>query len=297
MIDAILQQVVRLPLPSPRPGRRLRLGQHRSRQRGVSLDFDQIVDYQLGEPVRHINWAATARRSGEWPVVNTFREDQDLTLMLLVDLSASMDFGSQRLTKRELAAEIGASLVYSALCNHDRVGLLTFADRVVEFLPPRHTGAYQRAVPEAILDAPGVPADVSWPLAIDALERRVPQPVLAVVLSDFFTDDTAGMSDALTRLVRRHDPLALVVTDPCESDLPILPGRLVAQDLETGRRKAYPFTRRNQRRARAVRQAWEQELHTLLDRLHIPHLTVAPHRDYVVDLSRALDPRAWRSPR
>ena len=101
VIETILPQVKYIPLPVHWFARQARLGVHKSRQRGTGLEFDQIVEYRDGETSRKINWAATARRGGEIPFVNRYYEDKALTLMLLVDMSASMDFGSARLTKRK----------------------------------------------------------------------------------------------------------------------------------------------------------------------------------------------------
>ncbi len=286
MIETILQQVTRIPLAVSWRTRQVRLGQHRSRQRGAGLDFDQIRVYQLGEAVRHINWAATARRGGTVPLVNSYDEEKDLTVLLLIDFSASMHFGSTRRTKRALAAEISASLVYSALAAHDRIGLLGFAADVVCYLPPRQQRTYQRLIPETILQREAGQGPAHFGAAVARLERWVKHAALVFLISDFLTDDTESLRQALMRLRRRHDVIALVVRDPLEANLPAGQGRMVTRDLETGAVRSLSLTRANQRRMAAQAAARQAHLHRMLQQCRLPSITVTPHSNYVADLSQ-----------
>ncbi|HEY7711129.1 MAG TPA: DUF58 domain-containing protein [Candidatus Entotheonella sp.] len=284
MMDTILQHVTRIPLSVHWLAHQVRLGQHRSRQRGSGLDFDQIREYLPGEAIRKINWTATARRGSGMPLVNTYAEEKDLTVMLLVDLSASMNFGSTRLTKRALAAEISASLVYSTLITHDRVGLLGFADDVACYLPPRQARTYQRLIPESILNSESGSDPADWWTAVSCLERWVTRPTLMFLLSDFLTDDRERLRRALKRLCRRHDLIALVVTDPLEQALPTGTARMVSRDLETGAVRSYSLTRTNQRRMAERIEAQRAQLGQLFRHLSMPYLTVTPDRHYIDDL-------------
>jgi uncharacterized protein (DUF58 family) len=197
VIETILQRVTRIPFHIPWRAHHDHHGQHQSRLRGSGLEFDQLKEYQAGEGIQKINWAATARR-GESPLlVNTYYEEKDITVMLLVDLSASMDFGSTRVQKKTLAAEISASLVYSALASRDRVGFLGFTSQVECYFPPSRSKAYQRAIPEAILSSRlsstqaggGERSPANFWTAVEGLERRIKAPVLIFLLSDFLIDD------------------------------------------------------------------------------------------------------------
>ena len=288
VIETILPQVKYIPLPVHWFARQARLGVHKSRQRGTGLEFDQIVEYRDGETSRKINWAATARRGGEIPFVNRYYEDKALTLMLLVDMSASMDFGSARLTKKSLAAEISASLVYSALAGHDRVGLLGFIAGTVCYIPPRPCRAYQRVIPERILTYEASHAAASFPTAVTSLERLVKRRSLVFILSDFLTEDLAELEYALRRLCRLHDVIALVVTDPLEVSHPSGTTRLVTRDLETGQLRSYRLTRRNQQQMALCERHRRSQLHGVFQRLGIPHLTVTPHSNYCEDLRHLL---------
>jgi uncharacterized protein (DUF58 family) len=266
------------------------LGQQRSRQRGAGLEFDQLTEYASGGTVRRINWAATARRGSDTPLVNVYYEEQDFTVMLLVDLSASMDFGSTRLTKKTLSAEICASLVHSALVAHNRVGFLGFTSRLVCSLPPCQAKHYQWAIPERILACAADPAPVDFSTAATALERWVKSPALVFLLSDFLTDDLPQFERALTRVCRQHEIVALRVTDPLEMTFPSGTARLVTRDLETNRVQVYNLTRKNRQRMAAHAQAHATQLSSVLKRAGVPYLTVTPHSNYCDELSRLFLP-------
>jgi uncharacterized protein (DUF58 family) len=288
MIEAILQHVTQIPLPIRWMAQHTRLGQHESRQRGSGMDFDQIKEYQQGETVRKVNWAATARKGSLTPLVNAYYEERDLSVILVVDLSASMDFGSTRLTKRSLAAEICASLVYSALASHDRVGLLGFASDVVCYLPPRHTWNYQRAIPQHILTAQAGTGAVNFWAVVESVEKWIKHRSLMFLLSDFLTDNTAEIGQALTQLRRKHDLITLLVNDPLEHHLPTAHARLVTCDLETGHLTFYSFTRKNQRSMEARRRSREAELGQMFGKLGLPHLTVTPTSNYTEELAQLM---------
>ena len=194
MSEAVVQRVSRIPYSIRWHAQHLRLGQHGSRLRGAGLEFDQLKESSYGEGVRTINWAATARRGGTPLLVNTYYEEKDLTVMLLVDVSASMDFGSVRLSKKRLVAEISASLVYSALLSHDRVGFLGFTSIVETYLPPRRARGYQQAIPAAILHDAYERTRADWVTVAAILEERLKRPALLFLLSDFLTDDMLPLS-------------------------------------------------------------------------------------------------------
>jgi uncharacterized protein (DUF58 family) len=286
VIDAFIKQATRIPLRLRRPTDHARLGQQRSRQRGGGLAFDRITPYQPGDVVSRINWAATARHGGTTPLVNVYHEEKDFTVMLLVDLSASMRFGSTRLTKRARAAEVCASLVYSALVEHNRVGFLGLTAEVEHFLPPSQAPAYQRLILEHIMADSAAPTPVNFAAATTALERCLPQPALIFLLSDFLLQDTQPLESALSRLSRRHEVIALHILDPLERMFPIGTARLVMRDLETQQVQAYSLTRANQRRMAEQTQARHTHVQLLFQRLRVPYLSITPQSNYHHDLSR-----------
>ena len=295
MIDALLQHITRIPLNVRWLTHQSRLGLHKSQQHGSGLEFDQIMEYRHGEAIRKINWAATARQGGDTPFVNVYYEEKDLTVMLLVDMSASMDFGSVRLTKKALTAEIAASLVYSALAGHDRIGCLGFASAVVSYFPPQHSRMYQRAIPESLLTGGSAQAAANFANAVDCLARLVKRQALVFLLSDFLTDDLQGLEQALRRLCRLHEVIGLIVTDPLETSLPAGASRLMTRDLETGQLRSYRLTRRNQRRMAHHEHTRRAQLHQVFQRLGVSYMTVTPHSNYGADISHLLLTRHRRA--
>ena len=286
MSEAVVQRVSRIPYSIRWHAPHLRLGQHGSRLRGTGLEFDQLKESSYGAGVRTINWAATARRGGTPLLVNTYYEEKDLTVMLLVDVSASMDFGSVRLSKKRLVAEISASLVYSALLSHDRVGFLGFTSIVETYLPPRRARRYQQAIPAAILHDAYERTRADWVTVAAILEERLKRPALLFLLSDFLTDDMLPLSQALARLQARHDVIALVVTDPREEELPAGYARMALRDLETGQITRYDFSAKNRQIMAAVAQTRQRQLQQTFQHLGIASVTVSPCSDYVQDITR-----------
>jgi uncharacterized protein (DUF58 family) len=295
MIETILQRVTRLPLHVRWVAHLPRLGQHQSRRHGAGLEFDRLREYQEGEAVQKMNWAATARLGGSLPFINVYYETSALPVMLLVDMSGSMDFGSSRLTKKNLAAEISASVVFSALSGHDRVGMLGFSSRVMCYFPPRQHRGYQRAIPESILSHAAERAPACFEVAIAHLERSLKGRTLMFVLSDFLTDDVQGLEYALMRLRHVHDVIALVVSDPLERAFPAGCTRIFTRDLETGQIRSCSLTRRNQQHMAARDQTRQAQLAEVFQRLGIASLTVTSQSNYAEELSQLLLSRHRRT--
>ena len=224
----LLRRVRLVELRARRLVEDLLAGPYRSVFRGRGLEFDDIREYQPGDDVRAINWHTTARTGTVQIKQNV--EERCLTVMLAVDLSASGDFGSVPQSKRELAAELAAVLALSAVLNNDRVGLLLFTDTVERYLRPRTGRRQALAIVAAILDhtprSPRTSLQQLLRMRGHALRRRA----TIFLLSDFL--DT-GFERALRLAGRRHDLVAVPITDGVEVRLPAL-GWLVCEDAETG---------------------------------------------------------------
>jgi uncharacterized protein (DUF58 family) len=286
MIETLLQRVTRIPLHTRCRAYEPQWGHSQSRLRGAGMEFDQLKEYQAGDRIRSINWAATARRGGTPLMVNTYYEEKELTVMLLVDLSASMDFGSIRLSKKALAAEVSASLVYSALVTHNRVGFLGFTSQADLYWPPRSLRAYQRGIPEAILQAASTRAVANIEVAVSALEDRLNHPALVFLMSDFLSDEPQQFSQALLRLGEQHDLVVLLVTDPRERTLPPGNAQIAMRDLETGQVMIYHVSRQNRHAMATMAQARDAQLQQMCRDLGIVHVIVTPQSDYAADLTR-----------
>lgn len=294
MIETILQRITYIPFPIMWRAGHGHLGHHQSRWRGSGLEFDQLKEYQTDEGIHKINWAATARRGGSPLLVNTYYEEKEITVLLLVDLSASMDFGSARVNKRTLAAEISASLIYSALITHDRIGFLGFTSRVECYYPPRRSKAYQRAIPEAILYEGSERTPANFWTAVEGLEHRIKTPALVFLFSDFLIEDGQQLTQALSRLGSQHDLIALVVTDPREVSLPKGNVRVAVRDLETGERTLYHFSQENRRKMMATAKRRQGQIRQIFYNLGIAYVHVTPQSNYGADIAQLFRTRRQR---
>jgi len=239
-------------------------GQYHSVFKGQGMNFDEVREYQPGDDVRAIDWNVTARMNH--PFIKKFVEERELTLMLVVDVSGSGLFGSRNQSKRELAAEIASVLAFSAIRNNDKVGLLLFTDDVEKFIPPRKgRGHVLRVIREVLFSEPKR-RGTNLVHALEFMGRVLPHKAIAVVISDFLecgetlrsatkppssrqqvaSLPSADMSvrsktgvlpqavqTALRMANRRHDVVAVQITDRYELELPAL-GRLTLEDAENG---------------------------------------------------------------
>jgi uncharacterized protein (DUF58 family) len=204
------------------------LGTYRSVFRGSGLDFEEVREYEQGDDIRSIDWNVTARMGA--PYVKKFREDRELNIFLLVDVSSSTWFGSARRSKRDLAAEVGALLAVVALRNNDRVGLLTFSDRIERYLPPRAGREHLLRVIRELLFAEPVRARTDVGEAVRFLANVTKKRAVVFVLSDLID---ANYASPLRRLAARHDVVALTLNDPREGELPNV-GVVALEDAESG---------------------------------------------------------------
>jgi len=237
-------------------------GQYHSVFKGQGMNFDEVREYQPGDEVRAIDWNVTARMNH--PFIKKFVEERELTLMLVVDVSGSGLFGSRDQSKRELAAEIASVLAFSAIRNNDKVGLLLFTDEVEKFIPPRKgRGHVLRVIREVLFFEPKR-RGTDLVHALEFMGRVLPHKAIAVIISDFiFSNDAVSavpsrrsredprtqrsredarhysgvlppsVQTALRMANRRHDVVAVQITDRYELELPAL-GRLTLEDAETG---------------------------------------------------------------
>jgi uncharacterized protein (DUF58 family) len=203
-------------------------GEYQSVFKGRGMEFDEVREYQVGDDVRSIDWNVTAR-SGK-PFVKRFREERELTVIFLVDLSASGSFGSVKRPKNELAAEICALLAFAAIKNNDKVGLMVFTDHVEMFIPPKKGTRHVLRVIREILSFRPQRTRTDITRALDYLGRVQSRRAVVFLISDFQAE---GFERSLRVLGRRHDLIAVAVTDPREMALPDV-GLIELEDAETG---------------------------------------------------------------
>lgn len=205
-------------------------GKYHSAFRGLGMEFEEVRQYQIGDDIRSIDWNVSARM-GE-PFVKVFREERELTVMLVVDLSRSQEFGTHEQFKRELVAELGATLAFSAIKNNDKVGLILFTDRVEKFVPPRKGTRHVLRVIRELLAYQPEGRGTNIALAMEHLNRIMRRKAVVFLISDF-QDSRYEKPLKITR--QSHDLILIAVNDRREQEIPNL-GLIELEDGETGRR-------------------------------------------------------------
>ena len=224
----VLRQIRRLQLKARRAVEDILGGEYHSVFKGAGMAFEEVREYQPGDDVRSIDWNVTARMGH--PFVKRFVEERELTVLLAVDVSGSNQFGSGMQQKREVAAELAAVLAFSAINNNDRVGLVQFSDRVERFVPPRKgTRHVLRLIRDVLFFTPQQ-SGTSLREGLDFLNRVQRRRAVVFFFSDFLDHN---FEKAFKRTGRRHDLVAVRLTDPREEELPAV-GLLELEDAESG---------------------------------------------------------------
>ncbi len=204
-------------------------GQYHAVFKGRGMSFDSVREYQAGDDIRNIDWNVTARTGDVF--VKQFVEERELTVLLVVDMSASGDFGTDQVSKRELAAEIAAVLAFSAIKNNDRVGVVMFSDRIERFIPPKKGRSHVLRVILELLEFEPEGTGTSLEVVCDYVSRIQRKRAVVFFLSDFLAEP--GYERALGVCSRRHDVVPVVMSDRAETHLPDL-GLVPMEDAETG---------------------------------------------------------------
>jgi uncharacterized protein (DUF58 family) len=251
-------------------------GNYHSVFKGRGMNFEDVREYQPGDEIRAIDWNVTARLGNAF--VKKFTEERELTVMLIVDVSASGNFGSTVQSKRELAAEVACLLAFSAIRNNDKVGLLLFTDRVELFIPPKKGRSHTlRLIREILFFEPsGRGTDPA--LALDYLNKIVTRRAVAFFISDF---QAADFSHALAVSGRRHDFIAIRVQDERETVLPNV-GMITLEDAETGEQiEINTGDRRTRAQFSDLAEENARELTRTLRRNNIDTITLRTSEDYL----------------
>jgi uncharacterized protein (DUF58 family) len=285
----ILKQVRRIEISTRGLVNEVFSGEYHSVFKGRGMNFAEVREYQYGDDIRSIDWNVTARSGA--PFVKVFEEERELTVMLLVDVSASGDFGTRERLKGEMAVEICALLAFSAIKNNDKVGLVIFSDRIEKFVPPRKGRRHVlRVLRELLYHEPeGRGTDIT--AALDYLNHVQKKKAVTFLVSDFQDE---GFERALSIAGRRHDVVAVRVSDPRERTLPPV-GWMELEDPETGERVMVDTSDVDFRQRFAERvERRRAELDRALRRSKVDVVDVETGRPYVEPLMRFFRERARR---
>ncbi len=267
-------------------------GQYHSVFKGRGMEFEEVREYLPGDEVRAIDWNVTARFGH--PFIKKFKEERELTVMLLVDVSGSGQFGSVRQTKNELAAELAAVLAFSAVRNNDKVGLVMFTDAVEKYVPPKKGRRHVLRVVREILAFKPAGRGTDIVRALDYLNQVQRRRAVTFLLSDFQVGDTETLSRKLRVTGSRHDLVALSLRDPREETLPAV-GLLELRDNETGERVLLDTfdARVRDRYEQTARQRFDQ-LRRLLRNSACDHVEIRTDLDYLKPLVQFFRSREQR---
>ncbi len=264
-------------------------GEYHSVFKGRGMTFEEVRPYQAGDDIRTIDWNVTARMNDAY--VKIYAEERELTVMLLVDLSASQEFGSREKTKGEIAAEIAAMLAFSAITNNDRVGLLLFTDRVERFVPPKKGRKHVMRLITEILNARPQGTRTDLNAGLQRLTHVVKRKCVTFLVSDFIAD---GYEQSLRIAARRHDVVPIVLRDPLEEGLPST-GLTLVEDPETGERVRIDFGSTHVRETFARVVGARREERTRMFRKHsLDFVELRAGESYVKSLVTFFHARAHR---
>lgn len=265
-------------------------GSYHSTFKGRGMEFEDVREYNPGDDVRSIDWNVTARTGV--PYIKRFREERELTVMLMVDLSGSTDFGTAGQTKGELAAEICALLAFSAIKNNDRVGLLIFTDRVEKFIPPKKGKNHVLRVVREVLFHKPMHRGTEVGAAVEHVMKVLKRKSVVFLLSDFIPG--TRLRRPLSALNNRHDLIALRITDAREQEMPAM-GLVQFQDPETGEVLFVDtFNADFRRRFAEVTGAVAQEVKHLFKQLKIDSVDVRTGEPYLEAMVQLFKKRALR---
>jgi uncharacterized protein (DUF58 family) len=224
----ILKKVKRIEIATRGLVNEVFSGEYHSVFKGRGMEFAEVREYQFGDDIRNIDWNVTAR--SEHPYVKVFDEERELTVMLMVDVSSSGNFGTASQMKGEVAAELCAVLAFSAIKNNDKVGLMIFSDKIEKFIPPRKGKQHVLRVIREILYFKPEDSRTDLNIALEYLSRVIKRRSIVFLISDFLTEE---YEKSLQIANKKHDIIAIDIIDPREVEIPSV-GLLELEDAETG---------------------------------------------------------------
>lgn len=275
----LLKKVRKIEIRSRGLTRQVFAGQYHSAFKGKGMTFSEVREYQYGDDIRSIDWNVTARFNH--PYVKIFEEERELTVMLLIDISASGDFGSTVQLKQELITEIAAVLSFSAIDNNDKIGVILFSDKVEKFIPPQKGRTHILRIIRELLDFKPDSTGTDISESLRYLTNVIKKRCTAFLISDF--RDT-GYARSLQIANNKHDVVALHIYDRRETELPKL-GLVRVKDSETGREKWVDTSRRRVREEYS--RNWQSHfamMNEVFKKSGVDHISLDTASDYVKPL-------------
>ena len=255
-------------------------GQYHSAFKGKGMSFSEVREYQYGDDVRDIDWNVTARYNK--PFVKVFEEERELTVMLLIDVSNSLDFGTVKQLKKDMVTEIASTLAFSAIQNNDKIGVIFFSDRIEKFIPPKKGRKHILYIIRELLDFKPESKRTDIKMAVEYLTNVIKKRCTTFMISDFI--DENDFRNALTIANRKHDIVAIQVYDRRMAELPDV-GLMKVRDAETGHEQWIDTSSRALRRAH--NDWWIQRqgvLNETFTKSNVDSVSIRTDQDYVKSL-------------
>jgi uncharacterized protein (DUF58 family) len=265
-------------------------GEYHSVFKGRGMEFSEVREYQFGDDIRNIDWNVTARFGH--PFIKIFEEERELTVMLLVDLSGSLIFGTIEKTKQQVAAELSAILAFSALKNNDKVGLILFTDKIEKFVPPRKGRSHVLRIIREVLSFEPEGKSTNLKAALEYMNSTIKKKSIVFLLSDFMD---SGYEKILRIIGKKHDLIGVVLKDKREIEIPAM-GLVKLTDAETGEERWVDTSSiKAQNRLKEVRRNMIEKRKSLFISSRLDSIEVQTGEDYVKPLVQffRLRERRW----
>ena len=283
----LLKKVRQIEIKTRGLSRNIFAGQYHSAFKGRGMAFSEVREYQFGDDIRDIDWNVTARYIR--PYVKVFEEERELTVMLLIDVSGSKDFGTVSRMKKEVITEIAATLAFSAIQNNDKIGVIFFSDQIEKFIPPQKGKRHILYIIRELIDFQPDHKKTDLGQALKYLTNAIKKRCTAFLISDFI--DKGNYQDSLTIANRKHDVVAIQVYDHRETELPNV-GLMKIKDAETGKER---WVDSSSKQVRELYKTWWEErqsdMNKAFNKSRVDAVSIRTEDDYVKALIALFDKR------
>jgi uncharacterized protein (DUF58 family) len=287
----LLKKVRKIEIKTRGLSRNIFAGEYHSAFKGRGMAFSEVREYQFGDDIRNIDWNVTARYST--PYVKIFEEERELTVMLLIDVSGSRDFGTFEKTKKNVITELSAVLSFSAIQNNDKIGVIFFSDKIEKFIPPKKGKSHILRIIRELIDFHPESNGTDITEAVRYLTNAIKKRCTAFVISDFM-DDNQELEMALSIANNKHDMVALNIYDERETKLPSI-GMIKFKDAEKGN---YVWVDSSSRKTRKLYADWWIKhlgtLDVMFKKCGVDYVSVNTNEDYVKSLMTLFKKRALK---
>ncbi|GAB6395377.1 MAG: DUF58 domain-containing protein [Bacteroidales bacterium] len=284
----LLKKVRRIEIKTRGLSRNIFAGQYHTAFKGRGMAFSEVREYQYGDDIRDIEWNVTARYVR--PYIKVFEEERELTVMLLIDVSGSRDFGSVCVMKKDVITEIAATLAFSAIQNNDKTGVIFFSDKIEKFIPPQKGRKHILYIIRELIDFHPDDKQTDISQVLKYMTNAIKKRCTAFLISDFI--DKGNFKDALTIANRKHDVVAIQVYDRRETELPPV-GLMKIKDAETGEERWIDSSSAKIRNAYG--KWWnrrQQEMNDSFKKCRVDSVSIRTEDDYVKSLMTLFEKRS-----